>query len=149
MSHQSIGVHDGHKLMEQIWLGHKELWSELLHYIFQLLGSVPWNSIPGFWLTPVNYKSKSICNTKANKMANPFAFLRPCSVRLSYKGMFKPKKHHQKCDLNIRNAFTPASIKFKHETFHLSPSPSSHFHLTFTKRRPLEFLKNTKFHICY
>jgi hypothetical protein len=34
MSHQSVGVHDGHQLVEQVRLGHKELRSELLHHVF-------------------------------------------------------------------------------------------------------------------
>lgn len=52
VSHQRIGVHDRHKLVEEVWLGHKELWSQLLHYVFKLLSSISWNSIPGFRLTP-------------------------------------------------------------------------------------------------
>lgn len=34
MRHQGVGVHDGHELVQQVRLGHKELWGESLHHVF-------------------------------------------------------------------------------------------------------------------
>lgn len=58
--HQGVGVHDGHKLMQEVGLGHEELWSQFLHHVFQLLSSIAWDSIPGFWLAPGNKLWKKI-----------------------------------------------------------------------------------------
>ena len=52
MSHQGVGVHDGDKLVEKVGLGDEELWGQFLHHSLQLLGGIPWNSVPGLWLTP-------------------------------------------------------------------------------------------------
>lgn len=54
MRHQGVGVHDGHQLVEQVGLGHEELGGEPLHDVLELLGSIPWDAIPGFRLTPEN-----------------------------------------------------------------------------------------------
>lgn len=54
MSHQGVGVHDGHQLMEEVRLGHEELRGQPLHHALQLLSRIPWDSIPGFGLTPGN-----------------------------------------------------------------------------------------------
>lgn len=58
MSHQGVGVHDGDKLVEKVGLGDEELWGQLLHHSLQLLGGIPWNSVPGLWLTPKAVKAE-------------------------------------------------------------------------------------------
>lgn len=61
VSHQGIGVHDGDELVEEVGLGDEELRGQPFHHGLQLLGSVPWDSIPGLWLTPkIDCKSRSI-----------------------------------------------------------------------------------------
>ena len=60
MSHQGVGVHDGDKLVEKVGLGDEELWGQLLHHSLQLLGGIPWNSVPGLWLTPKAVKAGTI-----------------------------------------------------------------------------------------
>lgn len=52
VSHQGVGVHDGHQLVQKVGLGHEELRSQLPHHALQLLSRKPRDSIPGFWLAP-------------------------------------------------------------------------------------------------
>lgn len=50
--HQRVGIHDGHELMEQVWLRLKQLRSQFLHDRLKVLCSVTRSSIPGLWLAP-------------------------------------------------------------------------------------------------
>lgn len=61
---------------------------QLLHHSLQLLGRIPWNSVPGLWLTPKAVKAEQFkkhmvfqqllttSNIQQTKMVHSFLFLR-------------------------------------------------------------------------
>lgn len=60
MLHENIGIHDGDQLMEEVRLGVKQLWSQLLHYSLQLLCCRGWHSVPSLWFTPGRRRQQAI-----------------------------------------------------------------------------------------
>ena len=50
--HEHVGVHDGDQLVQQVRLGVKQLWSQLLHHCLQLLRRLCWHAIPRLGLPP-------------------------------------------------------------------------------------------------
>lgn len=107
VSHQGVGVHDGDKLVEKVGLGDEELWGQFLHHSLQLLGGIPWNSVPGLWLTPKavkaeqsqkthgiyfsSFSQKSISKYQCKQNGSPVSIFNI----LLCKAMFKLKKYHQ------------------------------------------------------
>lgn len=60
--HEDIGIHDGDQLVEQVRLGVKQLWCQLLHDSLQLLCCRGWHSIPRLRFTPGQRNRKQEVN---------------------------------------------------------------------------------------
>lgn len=61
VGHQSIWVHYGDKLVQEVWLRLKQLWSKLLHHVLQLFCCIPRGSIPRLWFSPArSFKQATI-----------------------------------------------------------------------------------------
>lgn len=101
MFHQHIGVHNSDQLMQEIRLGFKQLRSQFLHHIFQLLCCMRGHTIPCLGLSPAKTQAQEWtqvgrtwwCHPAGKHTSQPAALSPSAILHLDLKKMSLINKH--------------------------------------------------------